>query len=179
MNNIFSVREMKVDDIYFIVDYFHNSSEEFLLGMGALKAKLPERKAWFNSILEEVEKDYSTKKNYYTIWEINNKPVGHCNVNKIVYKNKGFMHLHLWKNPNRQKGLGKNFVKKSLPFFFKNLQLKNLFCEPYAHNLAPNKTLLKVGFKFVKMFETTPGKINFHQDVNQYVLSKNKFENLF
>ena len=177
MNNL-SVREMTVDDINFIIDYFYNASEEFIQGMGAIKSKLPERNTWYNLILSEVEKDYHLKNNYYTIWEIDNKPVGHCNVNQIVYKNKGFMHLHLWKNPNRQKGLGQNFVRKSLPFFFKNLQLENLFCEPYAHNPAPNKTLLKVGFKFVKMYEATPGKINFHQEVNQYVLSKKKFDTL-
>ena len=44
--------------------------------------------------------------------------------------------------------------------------LENLYCEPYALNLAPNGTLLKLGFKLVKQYETTPGSINFYQKVN-------------
>jgi RimJ/RimL family protein N-acetyltransferase len=60
------------------------------------------------------------------------------------------MHLHLWYPDKRIKGMGVQLVKKSLPYFFNNLHLKTLYCEPYALNPAPNKTLPKVGFEFVK-----------------------------
>ena len=177
MNRI-TAREMTKEDINFVIDYFHNASEAFLLGMGAIKNKLPDKKTWHNQILKEVEKDYTEKQNYYTIWEYNNNPVGHCNINQLVYGKKGFMHLHLWKNPNRQKGLGTQFIKKSLPFFFNNFNLDCLFCEPFSKNKAPNKTLLKVGFDFIKKYETIPGKINFLQEVSQYKLTKSKYYKL-
>jgi RimJ/RimL family protein N-acetyltransferase len=82
------------------------------------------------------------------------------------------MHLHLWKPGERKKGLGTAFVKQTLPFYFNNLQLKNLFCEPNAHNTAPNKTLEKVGFRFIKQHITTPGWLNFEQPVNRWVISR-------
>ena len=57
-----------------------------------------------------------------------------------------------------------------------NYKLKNLFCEPYTLNPAPNRTLIKLGFDFVEEYETMPGKINFLQKVNRYVLTKEKFK---
>ena len=62
MKNELSVREMKVDDIYFIIDYFYNGSEDFIKGMGAIKNKLPERKLWHNLILSEVKKNILKRK---------------------------------------------------------------------------------------------------------------------
>lgn len=81
------------------------------------------------------------------------------------------MHLHLWNTNTRQKGIGTKLVKKSLPFFFNNLKLQTLYCEPYVLNIAPNKTLEKVGFKFDKKYITTPGSINFEQEVNRWFMS--------
>jgi len=73
------------------------------------------------------------------------------------------MHLHLWNAASRKKGIGSQLVKMSLKYFFENLKLKRLFCEPYALNPAPNKTLEKTGFDFVKEYITIPGAFNFEQ----------------
>jgi RimJ/RimL family protein N-acetyltransferase len=48
-------------------------------------------------------------------------------------------------------------VKKSVPYFFEKLKLKVLYCEPYANNPAPNKTLFKIGSNFEKKYRTIPG----------------------
>ncbi len=60
----------------------------------------------------------------------------------------------------------------SLPFFFKNLQLKNVFCEPYALNPAPNRTLEKVGFECLEEYVTVPGYLNFEQPVKRWRMSR-------
>ena len=82
------------------------------------------------------------------------------------------MHLHLWQTDVRQKGLGTAFVKMTLPYFFEHLQLQKIYCEPYSGNPAPNKTLEKVGFRFVKTYTTTPGWINFEQPVNLWEIGR-------
>jgi hypothetical protein len=51
-----------------------------------------------------------------------------------------------------------------------------LYCEPYALNPAPNKTLEKLGFKFLKTYTTIPGWINFEQEVNLWELKNNIFK---
>jgi hypothetical protein len=50
------------------------------------------------------------------------------------------------------------------------LELKCLFCEPNAFNVAPNRTLQRAGFKCVKTHETVPGPLNYHQRVTRWVL---------
>lgn len=167
---------MARNDIKLVIDYFTDASPEFLRGMGADPNKLPNKKDWAKRIETEWKKENKNKQFYYIIWLINNQPVGHSNINQIQFQNSAFMHLHLWKNDNRQKGMGTYFIKRTIPYFFNNFELEELYCEPYALNPAPNKTLLKLGFEFVKEYETTPGWINLHQKVNQWVMTRKSFE---
>ncbi len=166
---------MLESDIEYIVDYFLDSDIEFLKAMGADKTKLPERKEWIQLLESECGKPYEEKKFYYIVWLLNNRPVGHSNINKIQFGKSATMHLHLWENQERKKGLGETFLKQSLPFFFKNIKLEKLLCEPLAGNPAPNKLLIKLGFDYIKTYETTPGWINFLQTVNSYELCKENF----
>lgn len=64
----------------------------------------------------------------------------------------------------------------TLSYFFEKLELKKIYYEPYALNTAPNKTLKKAGFEFVKKYVTTPGFLNFEQDVNQWQMTYEKFK---
>ena len=88
------------------------------------------------------------------------------------------MHLHLWKKDIRKSGLGTELVKMTLPYFFNNMNLKILYCEPYSLNPAPNNALKKVGFEFVKENITIPGFLNFEQKVNLWKLTCEKFKTL-
>lgn len=167
-----SVRELELIDIEKIVDYFVKSDADFLKGMGADKSKLPIRKEWISKLKSEFKKPNKEKEFYYIIWMINNEPIGHSNINKIDFGNSATMHLHLWKNERRKKGLGLDFLRQTIPYYFKNFELDTLICEPYSENIAPNNVLKKLGFEFVREYETTPGWINFYQTVNRYELKR-------
>jgi len=166
-----SVREMEKSEIELIVDYFFNADSEFLKGMGADIKKLPNREEWTKKLNSDYEKPYDQKEFYYIIWLINGEPTGHSNINNIDFGQSAKMHLHLWKNNNRKSGLGLNFIKQTLPFFYKNFKLKTLICEPFSENIPPNKVLKKAGFKFIKSYKTIPGFINFSQIVNRYQMT--------
>ncbi len=56
--------------------------------------------------------------------------------------------------------------------YFERLKLKRLFCEPNAFNVAPNRTLQKAGFKYLKTHMTVPGPLNFHQAVTRWVIER-------
>lgn len=43
-----TVREIEVNEIEKVIDYFLNADAEFLKGMGADKSKLPARKEWID-----------------------------------------------------------------------------------------------------------------------------------
>ena len=165
-----SVREMAPDDVARIVRYWRESDPEFLTGMGVDLSKIPPAEALTEMLSAQLSQTYLEKQSYCIIWEVGGVPVGHSNVNKIVFGEEAYMHLHLWQAGLRQKGYGAALVRMTLPYFFKNLQLKTLFCEPYALNPAPNRTLEKVGFKLVREYVTTPGYLNFEQPVKRWAL---------
>ena len=172
---ILSVREMNSDDAHFIVDYFVNSSDDILRGMGADPEKLPERSSWIELLNTELDKPLENKDFYYIIWELNNRAVGHSNINNIRFNDSATMHLHLWEQSLHKEGYGQQFLKMTIPYFFKNFKLKTLACEPYAENPAPNHVLMKLGFDFIGPISKTPGWINFYQTVNRYELSTKNF----
>lgn len=170
------VRPLISNDINFIADYWLLSQKDYLVGMGVDLRKLPSRDGLTNMLRSQINLPDSEKTSLAMVLEVDGQPSGHCNVNDIRYGHDAKMHLHLWKSNNREKGLGTEMVKKSLPEFFNRLELKAIFCEPYALNPAPPRTLIKVGFEFVKKYKTVPGSLNFEQEVNQYKLTKKKFE---
>ena len=166
-----NIRELQQSDIPLIIDYWLNSESNYLANMGADISKVPDRAEWTQMLEEQLQQDYKDKKSYCLIWEVDGKPIGHSNVNKIVFGQEAFMHLHVWYDEFRSKGLGVQFVNMGLPYFFKNLQLQKIYCEPYALNPAPNKTVEKAGFKLVKEYITTPGSLNFEQPVKLWEIS--------
>jgi len=175
--HILNVREMRITDISLIADYWFLSDPDFLVRMGVDLKKMPVRKDFEEMLEQQINTRMEEKAAYALIWEAGNLPVGHSNINNIIFGNVANMHLHLWKPEFRRKGIGTTLVRKSLSSYFNNFHLKQLICEPRAINLAPNKTLEKAGFTFEKTYLTIPGKINFEQEVNRWVLTKLQFEN--
>lgn len=167
-----TVREIQLNDIEKIVDYFILADEKFLHGMGADKSKLPDKREWIKTLESELKKSYTNKEFYYIIWLLDNQEVGHSNINNIEFGKSATMHLHLWNGEIRKRGLGLDFLKLTIPYYFKNFGIETLICEPYSKNIAPNRVLIKLGFEFVRTYDTTPGLINFHQTVNRYELKK-------
>ncbi len=175
VNPTISVREMKSADIDLIADYWLDSDPDFLVSLGVDLDKLPAREDLVKMLSKQIGTAFRSKQSYALIWELDTKPIGHSNVNEITFGEEAKMHLHIWQSASRRKGFGTELVKKSLPFYFDNLQLKKLICEPYALNPAPNKTLEKVGFTFLKRYTTVPGSLNFEQEVCRWELSRTDY----
>jgi len=165
------------DDYARMVDYFFTADERFLRGMGADPNKLPERGAWLERLLADLLRPDEQKQTFYLGWDYRGRRVGHCNVNQLLYGERAFVHLHLWHAGARRAGLGTEFLRLSLPLFFQRFALQSLYCEPYAENPAPNRVLIKAGFRFLGRYRTTPGLINFEQEVNRYVIDRSALEN--
>ncbi|GAB5551079.1 MAG: hypothetical protein Sapg2KO_06700 [Saprospiraceae bacterium] len=167
------------DDCLAMIDYFLESSPEYLLKLGADPEKLPKRSEWLDLLMKDLGKPKEEKTFYYLLWELDGQGIGHTNINQIIYDQEAFMHLHLWESEKRQAGLGTSFLKKAIPIFFKEFKLQTLFCECNAHNLGPNRTLPKLGFEFIKQHEINPGWINYVQPINRWALDKTTFEKVY
>jgi RimJ/RimL family protein N-acetyltransferase len=171
-----SIREIQKEDIDFIIRYWLKSDNAHLTGMGVDLTKIPREEDFREMLSAQLTQPYQEKQSYCIIWQAEGKPIGHSNINKIIFGEEAYMHLHLWNSDVRKKGMGTQLVKMTLPYFFKNMGLKKLYCEPYALNPAPNNTLKKIGFDFVKEHITIPGSLNFEQPVKLWELSLEKFK---
>lgn len=174
-NKLITVREMQISDIDLLAGYWYGSSSEHLKSMGADKNLLPAYPDFCKMLSAQIQYPYQKKQAYPLIWMFKGKAIGHCNVNQIVYERKAYMHLHLWESGSRKKGIGTALVKQSLPYFFENLKLEELFCEPFALNHAPNNLLKSTGFTYLKEHITKPGNINYIQPVKLWVLKKDQY----
>jgi RimJ/RimL family protein N-acetyltransferase len=168
---ILSVREIQQSDIVFITNYWLNSPAAYLQGMGVDLAKMPTKEQWIRMLEMQLHQPYLQKQSYCIIWELDGKPIGHSNVNKIVFGESASVHLHIWYATERSAGFGPVFIQLTLPYFFTNLQLKTIYCEPYAQNPSPNKVLKKASFTFIKEYRTAPGNINFEEVVRRWEIS--------
>jgi len=161
-----------VSDYLQVVDYFLGADEPSLQAMGVDPAKLPHRDAWLERLLPDLTRPDSLKQTFYLGWDYEGSRIGHCNLNPIRYGAEAHVHLHLWDPGARRAGLGTELLRLSIEIFFGRFALQRLYCEPYAHNAAPNRVLTKAGFRWLERYRTTPGLICFEQKVNRYVMER-------
>jgi RimJ/RimL family protein N-acetyltransferase len=165
-----TVREMALDEVGMRIDYFHGASDDHLRLLGVDRALLPTRETWLVSYEEDHGRPIRERLNYSLVWELDWVAVGFSSADRIDFGESAFMHLHILESAQRQRGLGATFVGLSAQIYFHTLQLKRLFCEPNAFNVAPNRALQRAGFTYQFTHETTPTPINFLQPVTRWVL---------
>ena len=170
-----SVREMHADDVQSIIGYWQNSPDDHLIGVGVELGKLPDEQTMHSGISSQLDQAPEEKQAYALIWELDGKPVGHSNINQIVFGSHANMHLHIWEMEIRKLGYGQEWVRMSLPFYFTNFELDRLICEPMQTNHGPNNLLPKLGFTHDKDYITIPGSHCYEQKVSRWILSREKF----
>src|SRR5262249_34973208 len=153
-----------------MIDYFLKADDAFLRGMGVDRLRLPWRETWLRHVLQDHEQPDERKDRLYLAWIYDGAQIGHSSVNRIKVGEEAYFHLHLGRADLREAGLGIQFCRKSIALYFDRLRLQRLWCEPFAGNPAPNRTVRKLGFEFVKQYRTVPGTTAFEQDVNLYRL---------
>jgi RimJ/RimL family protein N-acetyltransferase len=164
------VREMGLDEVGLVIDYFHGSTPEHLETLGVDPTRLPTRNDWRSRYVAEYAKPVHDRSTLLVMWELDDVAVGFSTADKIAYGEQAHMHLHIVDPQRRRAGVGSACVRETVALYFDALALKRLFCEPNAFNVAPNRTLQSVGFRYVKTYHTVPGRLNYHQAVTRWVL---------
>jgi RimJ/RimL family protein N-acetyltransferase len=159
-------------DVGLRIDYFHDATDEHLAMMGVVRALLPAKDAWRRAYEEEVARPLGERSTYAVIWELDSEAVGFSSLDRLIVGEAAFMHLHVLEASRRRRGLGTEFVARSVDHYFEALALRRIFCEPNAFNRAPNRTLQRVGFRYLFSHQTTPGPINAFQTTTRWVLER-------
>jgi RimJ/RimL family protein N-acetyltransferase len=164
------VREMELSEVDIRIDYFHDSTDEYLTKLGVDRQLLPSRRAWREWYDADYARPIRERENYSLVWLLDGEIVGFSSTDQIRFGEQAFMHLHIVKHDRQRSGLGTKFVKLSAEKYFDALQLRRLYCQPNAFNVAPNRTLQKAGFRYLFTAEMAPSTINFVQPVTRWVL---------
>lgn len=167
-----TVRPMTLQETARIIDYFHTATPEHLDTMGVDPTRLPTVSNWQRFYELMFGQPVELRNSFPVSWLCDDEFVGFSTADKIQIGQQANMHLHVTAPSLRQQGIGVECVKQTVELYFQALRLKQLFCEPNAFNVAPNRTLQKAGFKYVKTHMTVPGPLNFRQAVNRWVIER-------
>lgn len=167
-----TVRLMTAAESDLIVDYFTGATPEHLETLGVDPTRLPDPDAWRRRYEREFQLPLEQRSSVLVSWLVDDEPVGFSTADKIVRGDHASMHLHIVDADRRHAGIGARCVRDTADLYFEVLELKRLYCEPNAFNVAPNRTLQKAGFSYVKTHLTVPGPLNFHQAVTRWVLQR-------
>ena len=167
-----TVREMTAAETDLIVEYFLHSTPEHLEMLGVDPTRFPHAASWRELLHRESGLPIKQRSLVLVIWLSDDHPIGFSTSDKIIHGEQANMHLHVIDPGRRDQGVGAECVRRSVDLYFEKLKLKRLFCEPHAFNVAPNRTLQKAGFKYLKTHMTVPGPFNFHQAVTRWVIER-------
>jgi RimJ/RimL family protein N-acetyltransferase len=165
-------REMLLEETPLVVDYFHSATPEHLEMLGVDPTRLPAKDVWASFFKAEYNLLVKNRRGFFVIWLGDDRPVGFSSCDKIVFAQQANMHLHVTDPSLRQQGVGVECVRQSVGIYFRELRLQQLYCEPNAFNVGPNRTLQRAGFKYIKTHMTVPGPLNFHQAVNRWLVER-------
>jgi RimJ/RimL family protein N-acetyltransferase len=163
---------MLLEETGLVIDYFHGSTAEHLETLGVDPTRLPGRSQWQQLYALDFAQPIEKRRSVLVLWESEGTSMGFSSVDKIAYGEHAYMHLHVVNPQKRHSGYGEACVRRSVEIYFDLLKLDRLYCEPNAFNVAPNRTLQKAGFRYVKTHNTVPGPLNFHQPVTQWVYDR-------
>ncbi|MDI1261904.1 MAG: GNAT family protein [bacterium] len=166
------VREMRLEETPLVIDYFHSSTPEHLEMLGVDPSRLPPKDAWASLFRSQFSLPPEERRGVFVIWLGDGRPIGFSSCDKIVFGKQANMHLHVTEPAQRQQGIGAHCVRLSVDIYFRVLRIHQLFCEPNAFNIGPNRTLQRAGFKYIKTHMTVPGPLNFHQAVNRWLIER-------
>ena len=167
-----AVRQMGISEVDIMIDYFHGSSPEHLEMLGVDPTRLPAPPAWRERLHRQFSFPINEREYLVLIWLLDEAAIGFSSCDKIKYGERANMHLHVARADKRREGLGTEFVRRSVDIYFDLLRIKALYCEPNALNVAPNRTLQRAGFKYLKTHWTVPAALNYHQPVTRWVVER-------
>ena len=167
------VREMRLEETPLVIDYFHSSTPEHLEMLGVDPTRLPPRDVWTSMFKSQYGLPVAERKGLFVVWLTDGRPIGFSSCDRIVFRKQANMHLHMTEPARRQRGIGAQCVRLSVDIYLRAPEISQLFCEPNAFNIGPNRTLQRAGFKYMKTHMTGPGPLNFHQAVNRWLFEPN------
>jgi RimJ/RimL family protein N-acetyltransferase len=165
-------RQIKMDDIPFVLSYWKNISADERTRMGvvdSISSMLDTIKMSLEVSVENLSRE-SHEGGDCEIWLLNGTPIGFSTLKNLRASESGEMHLHMAAASFRGKGFGRTLFCKSAIAFFKRWHLKRLICEPRSENPMPNRMLQKAGFLIIGSRFGASSSLSMQVNLNTYLI---------
>jgi RimJ/RimL family protein N-acetyltransferase len=166
-----TVRPWQEDDIPNIVRYWTTLSEADADRMGADRSRIPSAAEYARLLHQQLHAPATSAVAFYSMWLVDRKAIGFSSLKNIQFGKRGEMHLHIWDQVNRGKGIGSTLFCLSALDCYKRFELQEIVCEPSAKNPMPNRMLQKVGFPLLSSRIGRGSDIAAEQEMNTYGIS--------
>jgi trans-aconitate 2-methyltransferase len=173
------VRPWLREDIPRIVRYWKTLSTADAERMGCDLSRFPTSEEYERILTRQFETPENQATAFYSVWLVEGSAVGHSSLKDIEYGIRGSMHLHMWDESKRGKGLGGRLFCLSAMDFYERFQLREIVCEPNAANPFPNRMLQKVGFPLKGIRFGRSSDLGVEQELNTYAITRQAAESYF
>lgn len=144
-----TVRDIELQDIGPIADYWHDSDSEYLESIGVDINKIVSRDitiSTFESALPNIRGDQDR---IVLIFEVDNKIIGYTNVN-FNQTGDPFAHVHITDYKYRNKGIIPSVFFKVITVFYDYFNIKKLYLQTNIKNKKINNLLFKKNITNIK-----------------------------
>ena len=178
MSNL-SFREANESDSEAQLQYFENSTDEFLRGLG-VDPKVIRSKPRPNSdrLKANLKLPNAERSHYSLAMENDGQVFGIVHFHNHEFGKLGELHVHIFNLENRHRGYASKLFSEVVPHIYDIYRPEILFCTPSASNIPINKFLQKQGLEIVSSYTTPAAGILLERLANRYEMSPEFIEGL-
>jgi trans-aconitate methyltransferase len=140
--------------------------------MGCDLSRFPTGEEYVQILTRQFESPENQTTASYSMWLVDGIVIGFSSLKDIEYGIRGSMHLHMWDEAKRGKGLGGRLFCLSAVDFYERFLVREIVCEPSATNPLPNRMLQKVGFPLLGSRFGRSSDLGEEQQLNTYSITR-------
>jgi hypothetical protein len=122
-----SARLMEVPEVDLTVEYFHQSTLEYLETLGPDPTRVLDAPTWKARFAGMIVNQSQSEKALAVVCEMGGEKVGFSAADKITFGSEARIHSHVFCSDQRAQGLGMACVKLTIQSYFETLNLKRIF----------------------------------------------------
>ena len=145
------LRDLQLEDISSIMDYWYRSPLVEIEAMGVDRSKMIPEEEFRNYFVEKVESNCQKPDSQMThlIVEVNGHPIGYHSLSPCAVNEEGTFHSHFWDKNYIGIGVGSISYKKACDIYLERFNLKKIIFKTPIKNIAATRIKEKLNIKKV------------------------------
>lgn len=148
---LISVRDLSVNDVPLILNYWFHSPAGFIESLGVDMTKLPSEADMEKSLKEKLQANKLLPESKLNALAIlyNGEAIGFHTINPVTEGDFGIFHAHIWNPSMRRRGVGMHSYPKACQVFMQRFNLERILFRTPVQNLGAIRVKEKLGIHCV------------------------------